>query len=177
MKVIVLFGIALGVTAGVVAPFVADLHVYRATSAYSGAQFWLTFPKQPNEEELLDAIIYHEPLIPNAYATTQDWRAAQREHHRLFIKKDADTSILVMPYESNKDPSPFSGGTTVKGFWFTEPATRTEYPSEGVALAYALGGFLVGTAIAVSVLAFLRWSWYFSLKRISELAEAIKRKT
>jgi hypothetical protein len=176
MRVIVLLGVALGVVSGVVAPFVADLHVYRATSAYSGTQFWLTFPKQPNEEELLDAIIYHEPLIQNAYATTQEWRTAQREHHRLFIKKDAGTSILVMPYESDKDPSPFSGGTTVKGFWFTEPATRTEYPPTGVALAYALGGFLAGTAIAICVLAFLRWSWYFLLKRISELAEAIKGK-
>ena len=177
MKTIARISLVVGVLAAMVAPIIGHLHVYRVTSGYSGNQFWLTFPEQPAEADLLDAVIYRDPLINEPRVTKQSWRSAQSENTRLFIKKDLNTSILVMPYESDKDPDVvFPDGDKMRGIWLTEPSTRTEYPVFAVALAYALGSFLILTVTTFFALLLLRCVWYFILRRISELSQAFRGK-
>ncbi|MCD4699991.1 MAG: hypothetical protein K8R91_05410 [Phycisphaerae bacterium] len=101
---LIVLGLMIGAIAAFITLFIADLHVYRVTSGYSGQQYWLTFSHQPTEDEFLDAIIYRDPLISKRYETAQAWRKARSENHRLYIKKDANTSILVMPFDREKDP-------------------------------------------------------------------------
>jgi hypothetical protein len=82
-----------------------------------------------------------------------------------------------MPYESDKDPDVvFSNGGKVRGIWLTEPSTRTEYPISAVALADALGSFLLSTVVTFFALVFLRCAWYFVVRRVSELSQAFRGK-
>lgn len=177
MRTISRVSLVVGVLAGAVAPIIADLHVYRVTSGYSGKSFWLTFPARPAEKDILDAVIYREPLIKEPRETQQFWRTAQREKNWLRIKKDSDTSIVVMPYESDKDPDDvYADGWKVRGIWLTEPSTRTEYPVFAVVLAYALGSFVILTAATFVALLLLRFVWYFILRRVSEFSQALRGK-
>jgi len=100
----IVLALAIGLLAALVTLVIAPLHVYKAKSGYSGQEYWLTFPHRPTEDEFLDAIIFRDPLISNPSLTIQNWRNARREHTRLFIKKDNNTSILVMPFDPEEDP-------------------------------------------------------------------------
>src|SRR5437660_1116259 len=104
MKTIIIVSLAIGLFSGIVAPFIADLHVYRVMSGYSGSHFWLTFSSAPTEKAFLDAIIYREPLITDKSGTTQAWRKAQNDGMRLCIKRDDTSSIVIAPYDATKDP-------------------------------------------------------------------------
>ena len=175
MKIITILSLAVGLLSGIIAPFVGDLHVYRVTSGYSGREFWLSFPSEPTEDAILDAVIYREPLISGKVETTQGWRSAQKDGTRLCIKRDAAVSIVVSPYDATKDPDTvFADGGRVKGVWLTEPATRTRLPVVLVGFAYCVGAFLALTVATFCTLAFIRWLWYFLLRRISELSGAVR---
>ena len=175
MKAIVIVSLVVGLLSGIVAPFVGELHVYRVTSGYSGKHCWLTFSSAPTEEALLDAVIYRELLIPDRYETTQAWRRAQKDGTRLCIKRDADSSIVIAPYDETKDPDTvFAAGGRVKGVWLTQPATRTRFPVGLVGLAYCIGAILVLSVATLCALVVVRWLWYFLLRRISELSGAVR---
>jgi hypothetical protein len=175
MKAIVIVSMVIGLFSGIFAPFVGELHVYRVTSGYSGQHYWLTFSSAPTEEALLDAVIYREPLIPDRYETKQAWRRAQKDGTRLYIKRDADSSIVIAPYDETKDPDTvFANGGRVKGVWLTQPATRTRFPVALVGLAYCIGAFLVLSVAALCAFVVVRWLWYFLLRRISELSRAVR---
>lgn len=178
IRALVIVSLIVGAIAGIVTPFVADLHIYRVTSGYSGQQFWLSFPHPPSEETLLDAVIYREFLIREPFETTRAWRRAQKENTRLFIKKDSNTSVLVMPYENGEDPNlSFADGGRSRGVWLTEPSTRSELPVFLAGLAYVVGAFLAATTLTFVAVVSMRWAWYFLLRRISELVQVIKGKT
>jgi hypothetical protein len=159
---LIVLGIVIGALTAIIILLVADLHVYRVTSGYSGQQYWLAFSQEPTEDEFLDAIIYRDPLISEPYQTTQDWRKLRQENHRLCLKKDNYTSIVVMPFELEKDPDTvLQDGTVIKGVWLTEPNKRTEFPVAGVGLGIVLGSFLVATIATICALTLLRWLWHF----------------
>jgi len=177
MKLIVIISLVIGLTAAVVVPSVAGGHVYKVKSGYSGKAFWIVYSHQPSEEDLLDSVIYREPLIQNSYETTKAWRKAQAEHTRLFIKTDANISIVVMPYDALRDPDTvLADGTRVKGVWLTEPSTRTKIPVALVAAGYVFGSFLAFGVGSFCTLALTRWIWYFLLRRINELSSAVRGK-
>lgn len=177
MKLLVIISLVIALVAAIVAPFVAEVHVYKVKSGYSGKEFWLTYSRLPSEEDLLDSVIYREPLIQDSYETTRAWRKAQTEHTRLCIKKDADISIVVMPYDASRDPDTvFAEGGRVKGVWLTEPSTRTKLPVALVGTGYIVGSFLAFGVGIFCALASIRWVWYFLLRRITELSSAVRTK-
>ena len=197
MKTIITVSLAIGLLCGVIAPFVGELHVYRVTSGYSGKQFWISFSNTPTEDAILDAVIFHEPLITDKYETTQAWRKAQKDGTRLYIKLDSANSIVVAPYDAAKDPDVVflddtkddplridppgsrqkltkTGGGRIKGIWLTEPAKRTKLPVALVGFAYCIGTFITLAVASLCTLALVRWLWYFLLRRVSELSGAMK---
>jgi hypothetical protein len=191
MKLIVAASLLIGVVAAIVAPFIADLHLYRVTSGYSGQDFWLSYSREPSEEQLLDSIIYRERLIESPYSTVREWRKAQAEGNRLFIKKDAAVSILVMPYDESHDPDPLfpvsdtkgpglfddlvpKAKAGVRGVWLTEPSTRTKYWPPLIGAAYSAGSFVVFGVGTLAALALIRWVWYFLLRRVAEFSSAVR---
>src|SRR5207245_1845518 len=93
-----------GLVIGFVASSVFEPHVYRVMSGYSHRSFFVTFADEPSEEQLLDAVIYREPLIQQKAELTQEWRRTEAEGNRLRIKVDSSSSILVSPYAPDSDP-------------------------------------------------------------------------
>lgn len=175
IRTMTLAGLAFGLVAGSIAPFIGNLHVYRITSGYSGEQFWRAFPSEPSEDAILDAVIYSEPLITDKYEETQAWRKAQKDGTRLFIKRDDTSSICIAPYDASQEPDPaFADGSRVKGSWLTEPATRIKLPVVLTGFTYFIGAFTIFSIVAFCSLAFIRLTWYFLLRRISELSEAVR---
>jgi len=161
-----------GLIVGLIAAIAGKAHVYRVTSGYSQRSFILTFESEPSEDALLDAVIYHEPLIQQKSDTTQAWRRAQAEGQQLRIKLDSSRSILVSPYSPDHDPDEiFPEGGRVTGIWLTQPSTRTHFPAALVRVVYFAAGFVV--AAFASLL--LYWLWYFLLASLRELSLAVRR--
>ncbi|MBK8209454.1 MAG: hypothetical protein IPK78_05255 [Rhodospirillales bacterium] len=129
------------------------------------------FDTAPSEEMLLDAVIYKEPLIKQKIQTAEQWRKAQSEGSRLFIKLDDNRSIIVSPYSAEqKADIVFPDGGRIKGIWLTEPQMRIHFPVLFVRLLYFIGGFV---SSVLTVLLFV-WLWYFALARLRELSQAIR---
>jgi hypothetical protein len=118
---------------------------------------------------LLKAVIYEEPLINEKSETIHQSKQAQSEGTSLYIKKDNDTSIVIVPYSAGRDPNVRFGDRVIKGIWLTEPAARIHVPMALVVSIYFVAGF----ACAALLLALLAWLWYFLLSRLRELSQAI----
>ncbi|TLS74953.1 hypothetical protein FE236_10600 [Mariprofundus erugo] len=160
-----------GLFLGAGAAYLGPPYVYWATSGYSQSSFLLTFGSAPQEERLLDAIIYKEPMIQDKYETTQQWRKAQREGNRLNIKLDNNSSVVIAPYSPDREADTvFPNGGRIKGVWLTEPQTRIHFPVFIVRVLYFIVAFF-GAVLAVHL---FRWLWYFSLARLRELSQAIR---
>ena len=139
-----LSAIVIALIAGFIASLVCEPHVYRVTSGYSHRSFFVTLPLEPSEEQLLDAVIYRDPLIHDKAGLTQDWRRAEAEGNRLRIKVDDNSSILVSPYAPDIDPDlVFPTGGKVTGIWLTQPSTRTRFPPALVRITYFTVAFMV----------------------------------
>ncbi|MDT8375340.1 MAG: hypothetical protein RQ867_01245 [Mariprofundaceae bacterium] len=177
MKRIIILSLIIGILTAILAPFIADLYIYKVHSNYSGDDFIITFSNDPTEEEIIDAVIYREPLIDDKYETTKAWKKARDEKTRLFIKKDSHISILVMPYDASVDPDlVFDDGDRIKGLWLTEPNNRKKYSSFWVGVGYILGGLLSGFVAALIALSIIRLTWHFLLERLMEISNAVNSK-
>jgi hypothetical protein len=131
----------------------------------------MTFPSEPSEEMLVDALIYKEPLIQEKLKTIQQWKQIQSEGSRLMIKIDNNNSVIINPYSVDRDPDTiFPNGHRIKGIWFTEPSTRIHIPVVLVSVLWFLCSF-VSSVLAVLL---LQWFWYFVLARLHELSKAIR---
>jgi len=163
--------LVIGLIAGIVTSFIGPSYVYWATSGYSQKSFLLVFKDEPKEEELLDAIIYKEPLIQDKYKTTQQWRKAKLDGSRLYIKVDNNNSVVVAPYLTDQESDiVFSSGERMNGIWLTQPQTRIYFPVIAVNMMYFVFAFLF-TMIAAQM---LLWVWCFFLARLRELSRAIR---
>ncbi len=177
MKRIVILSLIVGIITAIIAPFLADLYIYKVHSNYSGDDFIITLSSDPTEEEILDALIYREPLIDDKYETTKAWRKARDEKTRLYVKKDSHISILVMPYDASVDPDiVFDDGGRIKGLWLTQPNNRKKYSVYWVGVGYAVGGLLSSFVAALIALSIIRLIWYFLLERLMEISKAVKSK-
>ncbi len=144
--------IVVGLLVGIIASLICEPHVYRVTSGYSHRSFFVTLPIEPSEEQLLDAVIYGEPLIQDKAGLTQEWRRAEAEGNRLRIKVDSSSFILISPYAPDSDPDlVFPTGRRVTGIWLTQPSTRTRFPPALVRIAYFIVAF-TATLLVVWVL-------------------------
>ena len=120
---------------------------------------------------LLDAVIYKEPLIQHKLETAKEWKKAQSEGRRLYIKMDDNSSIVISPYSTEKEADMvFPDGGRIKGIWLTEPQMRIHFSVIFVRLLYFIGAFIS----AVLAVLLLKWLWYFVLARLRELSQAIR---